>query len=260
MSDIIETKWSGRHHDKDVLRSEIWSQLLARHLNLGEPVGRIPGFVGNDKAAALMAEQPWWKAAQVMKSNPDTAHVPVRLRALQDGKLVYMAVPQLKTEKCFVELNPEALKAAGIAFEDVSHHEGALKYGRPITFEEMRPIQLVHSGCVAVTRAGGRTGKGAGFADIELGILSTLGLLAPECVIVTAVHPLQVVENERVPMMAHDWALDYIVTTDEVIRCENSVYPRPKGIDWERLQPDQIKNIPILRKLHDRLVAGHNQE
>ena len=30
-------------------------------------------------------------------------------------------------------------------------------------------------GCVAVTRRGGRTGKGGGFADLELGIFRELG-------------------------------------------------------------------------------------
>ena len=38
-------------------------------------------------------------------------------------------------------------------------------------------LDFVVVGCVAVTRAGGRTGKGGGFADLELGIFRELGKL-----------------------------------------------------------------------------------
>ena len=40
----------------------------------------------------------------------------------------------------------------------------------------MEKLDFCVVGCVAVTRRGGRTGKGAGFADLEHGIFRELGL------------------------------------------------------------------------------------
>ncbi|MCC6904485.1 MAG: 5-formyltetrahydrofolate cyclo-ligase [Anaerolineae bacterium] len=249
MPDTIQTPWSGRHAGKDALRSEIWTTLKEKKVNVGETVASIPNFVGADKAAALMAEQPWWKAAEIVKSNPDDPHIPLRLRALRDDKLLYMAVPRLVMDLPFVEVTAEHVLEQGGTLEEAATIDGALKYGKLVAFEEMKPMDILAVGCVAVTRIGGRTGKGAGFADIELGIMASLNLVKPTSLLVTCVHPLQVIEdNARVPMMPHDWALDYIVTTDEVIKTNNT-FPKPTGLDWNAIRPDQLENIPILRRL-----------
>ncbi|MEG3841802.1 5-formyltetrahydrofolate cyclo-ligase, partial [Microcoleus sp. herbarium14] len=116
---------------------------------------------------------------------------------------------------------------------------------------EMEPIDLVIIGCVAVARNGGRTGKGAGFADLELAMLTEFGLVEIDTPIVTTVHPLQVVENSRLPMQVHDWALNWIVTAEEVIET-NTIYPRPTGLNWDSLRSEQLAQIPILRKLREQ--------
>ena len=46
-------------------------------------------------AAGRLASLPEWRAARVVESNPDARQLPVRARALADGKLLYMAVPRL---------------------------------------------------------------------------------------------------------------------------------------------------------------------
>ena len=49
------TPWSGHDLVKDRLRSTVWTQLKAQGAAVGEPVGHIPRFVGNDRAAAQLA-------------------------------------------------------------------------------------------------------------------------------------------------------------------------------------------------------------
>ena len=120
-----------------------------------------------------------------------------------------------------------------------------------VSFAEMEAIDLVIVGCVAAGRNGGRTGKGAGFADLELAMLQEFGLVEIETPIVTTVHSLQVVENSRLPMQAHDWALNWIVTADEIIET-NTTYPRPIGLNWDSIRPEQLEQIPILRKLREQ--------
>ncbi len=196
---------------------------------------------------------PAWKTARVVKCNPDPPQIPVRLRALYDGKIVYAPVPELTKGFPFVRLDPAELKAKGVEFETAAAAQGFLAHGRPVEFEEMETLDFVVVGCVAVTRAGGRTGKGGGFADLELGIFRELGKVGPATPIATTVHSSQVVDDRRLPMMPHDSALNYIATETELITTRTP-YPQPSGVDWERVQADQYENIPFLKALRQRLA------
>ncbi|MBD2005433.1 MULTISPECIES: 5-formyltetrahydrofolate cyclo-ligase [Cyanophyceae] len=253
MPNNIKTTWTGYHAHKDNLRADIWSLLKQQGVAIGDPQGHIPNFVGSQKAAEQLADLPIWQQAKAIKCNPDSPQIPVRSRALKDGKCLYMAVPRLTNTRCFVELTAEDLQQRNIPLEEAAIARKALTYGRLVTFEEMQTIDLVIVGCVAVTRNGGRTGKGAGFADLELAMLKEFGLVQSDTPIVTTVHTLQIVEEECLPMQPHDWGLDWIVTADKAIET-NTTYPRPAGLDWDRIRPDRYKEIPILRKLREKLA------
>lgn len=248
MNPPIQTEWSGRHAGKDQLRSEVWSRLVEQEAAIGKPFGHIPNFKGADQAAERLAGLPIWQQARVIKSNPDSPQQPVRWRALQDGKKLYMAVPRLAQERCFVELTQTALEQQGVSLKTAATIKGAMRYGRLVSLAEMEPIDLVVTGCVAVSWDGGRTGKGAGFADLELGLLRQFGLIKADTPIVTTVHSLQLVENEKLPMQAHDWSLTWIVTPAEVFETR-STRPQPEGLDWTKVRPEQVETIPVLRKL-----------
>ena len=253
MFNNAKTNWSGYQPDKDKLRAEIWSLLKEQGVAIRDPFGHIPNFVGAQKAAERLAALPIWQQATVIKCNPDSPQIPVRLRALQEGKRLYMAVPRLTNTRCFVELTPDDLQQCHIPLEEAAIARKALKYGRLVAFEEMQAIDLVMVGCVAVTSNGGRTGKGAGFADLELAMLKEFGLVQPNTPIVTTVHPLQIVEDSCLPMQVHDWALNWIATPEEVFET-NTSYPRPTGLDWEAIRLEQFKEILILRQLKERFT------
>ncbi len=247
-----EARWQGRNSAKDALRSEIWSLLENRAVSIGPVWSRIPNFDGADKAAQRLAELDIWKKAKIVKSNPDPPQIPVRLRALQDGKLLYAPVPELVKDFPFIELDPAELRERGIPFEEVAPIEGALKFGRKVNFEDMKPFDLAIVGCVAVTRNGGRSGKGGGFADLELGIFRDMNLVTPQTPIVTTVHSYQVVDDDRVIMLGHDTPLDWIITPDEVIETKTTL-SQPGGVNWEAVQPDQFDNVPFLFDLKQKL-------
>jgi 5-formyltetrahydrofolate cyclo-ligase len=242
------TQWSGHDPVKDRLRTSVWTQLKVQRVAVGEPVGHIPRFVGNDRAAAQLALLPVWQQARVIKCNPDQAQAPVRLRALQEDKVLYMAVPRLTEERCFVELTAAVLRHRRVTLEVAATSRGAMQHGRLVAVEEMSPIDLVVVGCVAVSRDGGRTGKGAGFADLELGLLRQRGLIQADTPIVTTVHALQIVPSAELPMRAHDWSLTWIVTPDEAI-VTTTRRAQPPGLLWEHLRPEQLATIPVLRTL-----------
>lgn len=254
MNDMTEIRWAGRHAEKDALRDEIWSVLETTGAGIGTVRSKIPNFVGADQAARHLADCEAWTKAAVVKCNPDAPHIPVRLRALREGKTVFAPVPELALGFPFVKLDPETLRRKNVAFALAATAQGFLEHGEPVEFEAMPYLPFCVVGCVAVSRAGGRTGKGAGFADLELGIFRELGKVDAQTVIATTVHSVQVVGDERIVMQAHDSPLHLIATEAEVIRT-GAAYRQPTGLDWTQVQPDQFASIPFLADLRARIEA-----
>ena len=231
--------------DKDSVRESVWTALEEAKVVHGKNVhDKIPHFRGCETAAGLVEELEAWQNAKVVKSNPDKAQRPLRQLALEQGKIVYMAVPRLRKEQCFVELDPALLP---IPPDKASTISGASRYGRPVYVAEMRPVDLVISGSVAVNRQGVRIGKGGGFADLEYGLAVAAGIVQPGTPVVSTVHPMQVLD-EDLPMTHHDVPLNYVVTPEEIITCPGGL-PLPKGIYWEDLDRRKINQIPLLKKL-----------
>jgi 5-formyltetrahydrofolate cyclo-ligase len=250
---MTNERWKGRNTDKDTLRREVWSALETSKAGI-EPIwSAIPNFFGAHTAAEKLATLPFWKSAKVVKCNPDAPQIPVRLKALQEGKLVYTPVPELVQDFPFLLLDPEELKKNGVSFEEAAVSSGALKHGKRVQFDEMLPMDVCVVGCVAVTREGGRTGKGGGFADLELGIFREVGTIPEHAPIVTTVHDVQVVENEKLIMLEHDSALHWIVTPNEIIET-HTPYPQPTGVAWDLVQADQYRDVPFLNELRAKLT------
>jgi len=225
---------------KQAVRERVWALLEAARAVAPGVHGRIPAFVGADQAAEWLAALPAWQAAEVIKAVPDRAQLPVRARALADGKLVYMAVPMLADALPFYLLDPTTL---AISPTEAAAKEVAARVASKVNVDEMQPVDLVICGSVAVNRQGVRLGKGAGYSDIEIALLHEAGLIGPETVIVTTVHSLQVLD-EPLPETEHDFSVDLIVTPDEVIPCGPP--RRPTGLIWEHLSPEKIAAIPVL--------------
>jgi len=234
--------------DKTEIREAVWSALESARVVRGRSVhDKIPDFHGAELAAERVLDLDVWRRARVLKSNPDKAQRPLRRRALEEGKLLYMAVPRLRDERCFVELDPARL---GASPEKVSTISGAFRHGRLVFVEEMQPVDLVVSGSVAVNRQGVRIGKGGGFADLEYGLAVAAGIVSADTPVITTIHPMQVLEEE-LPWTHHDVPLDYAVTPEEVIECPSRL-PHPTGIYWGDLDEAKIAQIPLLQKLRAR--------
>lgn len=226
---------------KRAVRERVWSALdQAEAVVPPGAAGHIPAFVGASQAAQRLAELNVWQAAMVIKANPDKAQLPVREAALREHKLLYMAVPKIATPNPFYLLDPAKV---GV---DAATSKRAADIAPTVGPDTMQPVDMVVCGTVAVDRRGSRIGKGAGYSDIEMGLLAEAGLLGPKTVIVTTVHDLQVVDGE-IPETEHDFRVDLIVTPHEVIECPPA--PRPEGIIWEHLSQEKIAAIPVLTAL-----------
>ena len=252
-------RWAGRNADKDRLRVEIWGNLERSGLNIGPVWSRISNWVGAEQAAKNLSDLQIWKQAKVVKCNPDPPQIPVRLRALYDGKQLYMPVPEFGSgELPWVLLDPEKLSRDGVQFELAATSQGAVNVGQKVGFEDIHPLDLAVCGCIAVTRAGGRTGKGGGFADLELGLFRDLGTITDETPIVTTVHSSMVVADDRLPIMEHDSLLNWIVTETETIQTRPTGR-QPAGVIWDLVQADQLEEIWFLESLKKKILAKKAQ-
>jgi 5-formyltetrahydrofolate cyclo-ligase len=228
---------------KQGLRERVWALLVRRRAaRFPFPIeDRIPNFVGAEAAAARAAALPEWKAARRLKCNPDAPQRPVRLRALRDGKVVFMAVPRLAAARCFIRLDPVRLRGR---LAEAATIGGASRLGEPVTPDALGAIDLVVAGSVAVDASGRRLGKGGGYSDLEWALARALGVVHARTPVLTTVHELQVV-RARIPMTAHDVPVDLIVTPERVIRSDPR-RAKPRGIRWDELSEAQVRAMPPL--------------
>jgi 5-formyltetrahydrofolate cyclo-ligase len=222
---------------KHALRERVWDLLERR--GIASAHGRIPDFPGANLAAERLAQLSLWRNARVIKANPDEAQFPVRLRALQEGKRVYMAFPAMRSELPFVLLDPAQLTQP---LQTAATGKGGVEAGTLVGVESVEPVDLVICGTVAVDKVGARVGKGSGYSDIEVALLAEANLVSDTTPLVTTVHEAQVVD-EPVPATRHDFRVSTIVTPLHVHDVGQSALPT---LVWEHLTQDKIFTIPVL--------------
>jgi 5-formyltetrahydrofolate cyclo-ligase len=247
------TTWAARSPKKQVVRDRIWRQLEETGVAVGPTVSSIPNFTGADTAAWRLARTEEWARAKTVKCNPDPPQIPLRLRALYAGKTLYCPVPALTRDFPYLRIDPAAITSKGVSFELAATSEGYMTHGERIGFEDVEPLDFCVVGSVAVTRGGGRIGKGAGFADLETGIFRELGLIGLATTMATTIHSSQLVPENEMTMLAHDSPLDLVATEAELIVTGNDA-PRPRGVSWDLVQTDQFRDIPFLAVLRDQMV------
>lgn len=237
-----------RFRDKAAAREAVWSALTReRAARFPFPVrGRIPNFAGAREAAARLLAHPAFAKVRVIKVNPDSAQRWVRQGALARGITVVTPTPRLKG--AFRVLDPARIPKDRHA-EAASIKRGG-RWGRDVALSDLPRIDLVVMGSVAVTAKGARVGKGHGYADLEYGILRALG--NPRVPVATSVHELQILGG--FPTEAHDLPVSIIATPERIIEVIRP--PRaPSGIDWKRLPPEALAEMPILEDLRRLLLS-----
>ncbi len=161
---------------KDQIREAVWDRMEREGIeSFPGARGRIPNFGGAAAAADRLAGTEAWRLARVLKCNPDAPQRPVRFRALEAGKTVFMAVPRLRELRCFVKLDPARIPRA--QWRDAASIAGSLRYGVPVHPSDVPGIDLVIAGSVAVNARGERIGKGGGYSDLEWALGREFGFL-----------------------------------------------------------------------------------
>lgn len=233
---------------KDAARQFVWDR-LSEAGQAREPLpphGRIPNFAGARTAAVRLFEVEPWRSARALKVNPDAPQRAVRLAALARGIRVFVPTPRLAGG--FGLLDPARIPPE-------RHGEAATRatmerWAEPIALDALPRFDAIVTGSAVVTATGRRCGKGAGYSDLEYGLLRELG--HPPVPVATTVHDLQVVDE--FPVEPIDQPLTLICTPTRTLRVVDPGAP-PGGIDWSRLGPAQLEAMPVLRELR-ALRAG----
>ncbi|MEM3730749.1 MAG: 5-formyltetrahydrofolate cyclo-ligase [Candidatus Bathyarchaeia archaeon] len=111
---------------KQLLREKIWNEMEKQGIAVF-PLpckGRIPNFLGADKAAEKLRQLKEWENAKIIFVNPDSPQQKVRENALKDGKILIMASPKLK--RGFITVNPTNVRGKE---RFASTIKGAFKFG-----------------------------------------------------------------------------------------------------------------------------------
>ncbi len=241
---------------KRELREKVWSLLEERDVaRFPRPVrGKIPNFTGAEEAARRIIGTDEFGRAEVVKVNPDSPQLEVRIGVLEAGKILIMPSPRLRAG--FLVLDPARIPKR--LHRTAATIKGSFQHAAETPIEDLPFVDLLVCGSVAVTEKGVRIGKGGGYSELEYAILRELKLVDEETPIMTTVHDLQIVEDA--PMEDHDFTVDVIATPKRLMATRGPRH-RPRGIIRDKLSERQLDEIPILRNL--KRMAGlseHKEE
>uniref|UniRef100_A0A194AJT7 Methenyltetrahydrofolate synthase domain-containing protein n=1 Tax=Pinctada fucata TaxID=50426 RepID=A0A194AJT7_PINFU len=240
----------GKEVTKEAIRKSVWNYLEDNDLvQFPRPVfNRIPNFIGAATAAEKMTTMDEFKQAKTVKINPDKPQENARFLTMEANKTLLVPTPRLRHGLFNKLLPPPGCSKEILRYCSTS--QGLKEYSVPIGLEAKVKVDLVVIGSVAVSKEGFRIGKGEGFADLEYAMMVSMGAVSDDTIVVTTVHDTQIMDIPESLMEEHDLLVDYIVTETQVIKC-NRTRPKPKGIIWNRLTPEKVRQVPILKHLRD---------
>uniref|UniRef100_UPI0037E87D03 methenyltetrahydrofolate synthase domain-containing protein isoform X1 n=1 Tax=Semicossyphus pulcher TaxID=241346 RepID=UPI0037E87D03 len=241
------TKWD--------IRQKVWDYIEEKNLaNFPRPVhNRIPNFKGAFTACTKVSELQVFTKTSEVKVDPDKTLEGVRMAVLQARKTLLVPTPRLRTG-LFNKITPPQ-GATKEQLRICSSAQGVKDFSVPVGLDAKVKVDLVVVGSVAVSEKGLRIGKGEGFADMEFGMMASMGAVNESTVVVTVVHDCQVVDIPEEIIESHDLTVDYILTPTRVIKTDCQ-FPKPLGIIWTKLNSEKLEKIPILKKLRDLEEQG----
>lgn len=236
---------------KQEIREEMWRRMEELHVaRFPGAFGRIPNFIGAEKAALLLTQLDEWRGARVVKVNPDSPQSHVRRLALTSNMILIMPTPRLRNG--FLLLDPGRLDKKDYSF--ASTIKGAFIHGVKINPADLPRVDLVVAGSVAVNEQGERIGKGGGYSEIEWAIAREHGKVDENTPIVTTIHDVQLVK-EDFEAAPYDLPLDYVATPSKIIRIREH-RKKPEGIYWNLISTEKIMEIPVLQEMFKLRTKG----
>lgn len=238
-----------------VAREQVWDGLRA----VARPDARfhlrfadfIPDFEGSTAAIDRLLALSAFRSARHVFVTPDNSLVELRRRLLVAG--VSLVVSSYNMARGFYALRPGTVPAGHELY--AAWLDGVEHFGEPLSLADLAalgPFDGVVTGASAVAASGVRFGRGHGFFDLEWRIFSDMGLVSDRTPVATVVHDVQVLDKRLYPG-PDDVLVDWICTPSRTLAVPRET-PRPRGVRWDRIDPEQCESNPALQEL--RRAAG----
>lgn len=244
--------------DAKAARIMIWEKLRS----VAKPDSRfswdfgdfIADYEGSEKCAELIRDTEIYKKSNVVFVTPDNNLETLREFILLDKKTLIMTNYGIR--RGFFVLKPGDVPEG--KEELASLLDGAQRYWTHYSLErirqEIKTVDMLVTGASAITPSGIRFGKGHGYFDLEWAMFYTIGAVNQKTPVFAVGHDCQVVDTE-VEVTEFDTAIDYIVTTSEIIATRNE-FPKPdKGVLWSLLRPEMLRDIPPIQELWHKIAC-----
>lgn len=240
-----------------VVREQVWDGLRA----VARPDARfhlrfadfIPDFEGSAAAIDRLLALPAFATARHVFVTPDNSLVELRRRLLVAG--VSLVVSSYNMARGFYGLRPGTVPAGHELY--AAWLDGVEHFGQPLSLAELAvlgPFDAVVTGASAVAASGVRFGRGHGYFDLEWRIFSDMGLVSDRTPVATVVHDVQLLDKRLFPG-PDDVLVDWICTPSRALAVpRNGLRPRPRGVPWDQIDPEQCQANPALQEL--RRAAG----
>jgi 5-formyltetrahydrofolate cyclo-ligase len=235
---------------KTSVRERVWAELRKVavpdsrfHFDFGE---FIADFEGGEAAVQRLVDDHFYQQSSFVFITPDNCLDRLRLKALQDGKIVLMTTYSIR--RGFFRLDPRQIAPDHYLY--ASTLDGMERVAQPVSLAEiaaMPAIDYMVTGTGAINHEGVRFGKGHGFFDAEWGMLYRIGRINAATPSAAVVHDCQVLEEDLVPEI-FDTVADVIFTPTRTIAVAKPHKPTC-GILWDRLDPHMYDTIPPLQEL-----------
>ncbi|ESO09661.1 hypothetical protein HELRODRAFT_195048 [Helobdella robusta] len=227
------------------IRKEVWNNLYDKDELISPtlPYKLVPIFKGIDAAIEKLLELDLIKKTDKLLLSMEKLLKDVRLRILQEKSVMYVTTYKSSMSTvCKVDAPEKAnsrylRQCSNLIMGDRIHHIAAGE----VKFD----VLLVSS--VAVSESGQRTCKDDILGELEFAILSSLGFVTDDTVVVTLVHDCQVFSKLPESKGPHDLPVDFIVTPTRVIQCPKS--SKKTEICWSMVAESQMDKLFILKSL-----------
>ena len=201
---------------KQEVREWIWEKMTAEGIaQFPLPCyGRIPNFIGVEKATQLIQDLPEFKKARFIFSAPDFVLHNIRELVLQNRKQLLVATPHMLE---FLILNSNNIPTRMIT--KAVTIKSMYKFGNKVHLNQIsRPLDIFCQGSVALDRTGNRLGKGKGYGDREYHLLKQEGIIDKQTLLITLIHDVQLIDDFSYLMESNDVKMQIALTPSEIIR------------------------------------------
>jgi len=209
----------------------------------------IPDYPGSDQIPDALRALSFYGGTGPVFVTPDNNLEVMRANFLREGRPLLITTYGIS--RGFVYFPPGSVPGASVEF--AASLDGAERFGAHYdlaAIQSLGQLDFLVTGASAVNRDGIRFGKGHGYFDLEWAILRDLGMVDERTPVVACVHDVQYLDEEM-DARPTDSLVDWIVTPSRTIEVSRK-QTKPRGIDWDQLDPAMLESIPVLRALKAR--------